>query len=220
MKKLFISVLAFAKHRMRRVGQRNAAALIAASALCFLGICAPARASVVVSLSQLGPDVIANATGTLNLSDLTYFSSGGVDPSIEPKNGFFYIGETPEVFGDAYSGISGPSTFGPGPLINASSGEGGMLGVTFPGLLWVPTGYVTGTPVIATSTFDDTTLAALGVTPGTYIWSWGSGADADSLTLVAEIATPLPATAPLLTSALGILALMGYWRRTRKSIAA
>jgi hypothetical protein len=38
-------------------------------------------------------------------------------------------------------------------------------------------------PLSDISTFDGATLAGLGVTDGTYVWTWGTGADADSFTL-------------------------------------
>jgi len=47
----------------------------------------------------------------------------------------------------------------------------------------VPDGYTSNTRLTTSSTYTGATLASLGVTPGTYVWSWGSGATADSLTL-------------------------------------
>jgi hypothetical protein len=44
-------------------------------------------------------------------------------------------------------------------------------------LLSVPTGYVSGTALSDTAIYSGTTLAALGVTPGTYVWTWGTTAN-------------------------------------------
>ena len=33
-------------------------------------------------------------------------------------------------------------------------------------------------------TFNNTTFASLGVTPGTYVWSWGTGLENQNFTLV------------------------------------
>jgi PEP-CTERM motif len=64
---------------------------------------------------------------------------------------------------------------------------------------------VSGTYLSDTSTWNNTTLAALGVTSGTYTWTWGTGPTADSFTLEAG-PVPEPATCALLGS--GLLGLM------------
>jgi hypothetical protein len=64
--------------------------------------------------------------------------------------------------------------------------------------------------------YYNATFASLGVTPGTYVWTWGTGAD-QSFTL--EIGTaPIPAALPLFATGLGGLGLIG-WRRKRKTVA-
>ncbi len=78
----------------------------------------------------------------------------------------------------------------------------------------VPAGYLSGGPLSDSATYDNTTLASLGVTPGKYVWTWGSGADADSFTLIAG-AVPEPSTWALLLAGFGGLATVAY-RRTRK----
>ena len=68
-------------------------------------------------------------------------------------------------------------------------------------------------------TFDDATIASLGLTPGTYTFTWGSGADAGSF--VIDIATtPLPAALPLFASALGALGFFGLRKKRGLALAA
>jgi len=62
-----------------------------------------------------------------------------------------------------------------------------------------------------------TSAATLGVTPGTYEWTWGTGADQN---FTFEIGTtPIPAALPLFATGLGALGLFG-WRRKRKAALA
>ena len=48
------------------------------------------------------------------------------------------------------------------------------------GAVFVPVGYVSGSSLSDTSTWDNTTVAALGLIPGTYTYTWGSGPTASS----------------------------------------
>jgi len=75
-------------------------------------------------------------------------------------------------------------------------------------------GYVSGNPLSDTSTYNNATFASLGVTPGTYVWTWGTGTHADSFTLqIGPAAVPEPASLTVL--ALG-LAGLGMALRTRR----
>jgi hypothetical protein len=78
-------------------------------------------------------------------------------------------------------------------------------------VLAVPDGYVSGTDFSSSSTFDGLTLAELGVTPCVYTYSWGSGPDADSLTV--NIGVPEPSTLDL--AGIAALASLGRWSRYR-----
>src|SRR5205085_1739397 len=82
---------------------------------------------------------------------------------------------------DFYSGaINGPTSFGSGGGGYASSGSGDMVGMhagLFGTTLIVPKGYVSGNPLSDRATYRATTLANLHVTPGTYVWKWGPGAN-------------------------------------------
>jgi hypothetical protein len=158
---------------------------------------------------------LVNASGTIDLSALSFLSSGDGAGTISPSSGNVLLGPVFVGF-DQYSGISGPSSFGPGlgPEF-PTTGSGGLVGVRGSnGLLRVPSGYSSGDSISAAMTFSNDSLASLGITPGNYVWTWGAGATADSLTFQAgSEAIPAPPTLALL--GLGGL-LLARWRRRPK----
>jgi len=154
----------------------------------------PAQAGYIVTLQQVGPgspDVIATGSGSIDLTGLTIVSRRTpTETDIEPANGGIFTG--PNAFCDVYEGnLSGPTSFGIGSATFTNSGSGDMVGIDKAlNLLAVPTGYVSGTPLSNMATWSGKTLATLGVTPGTYVWTWGAGAN-QNFTLVIPGAGPI-----------------------------
>ena len=152
----------------------------------------PAKAELVMSLQQVGPDVVATANGTVNLSDLTFFSAANSSqPTIMPIVGELTVGFAPVGLGannDLYTGISGPASFGTGDFFEGRvTGTGNLVGLNDAATILVPLGYISGDPLSGTVTFSSTTLNNLGVIPDVYRWTWGTGANADSLVLFAGV---------------------------------
>lgn len=85
-----------------------------------------------------------------------------------------------------FSGLSGPSNWGSSTnQVFATSTTGDVFGI-FGSIsrLALPPGYVSGSALSGTVTLANQTMATLGLTPGTYHYTWGSGANADSLDVV------------------------------------
>ena len=138
-----------------------------------------------VTISQVGPDVVWNGSGSFNLAALTSAGPSNMSGGYSSAAGVWAIGPNASV--DTYSGtISNPGAFGTSS-IGVTSNAGSTFGI-LPGgsgrLLNVPSGYVSNTNISGTSTYANTTIAGAGLTPGTYTWSWGSGANASSLVMV------------------------------------
>jgi hypothetical protein len=77
--------------------------------------------------------------------------------------------------------------------------------------------YISGTSLMDSSTYDNQTFASLGVTPGTYVWTWGSPAADDTFTLDIPTGVPKPSSIALLALPLGLLMLLTARRATRNS---
>ena len=89
--------------------------------------------------------------------------------------GIIQVGST-SVSIDGYTGFTGPTSFGSGDVFFASSGSGDLVGIFgSAGEIIVPLGYVSGAALSDSMTFDNATFASLGLTPGTYEWTWGTG---------------------------------------------
>ena len=170
----------------------------------------PARATFTLDFRQVGPNVVSTGSGTidttgLTLSFYTNVTAGTVDPSIGESIG----GSSGDVI--FYSGASGPTKFGTGGQTVATSGTGASLGVDS-GLLVLPENYVSGSPVANSNTYAMQTLSTLGLTPGTYADTFGSGADADSFVVEVD-AAPEPSSASLMA-----VAAMGFLGRRRRGV--
>src|SRR4030095_3233855 len=136
----------------------------------------PAQAYT-VRLNEVGANVVANGSGAINLTGLGFFQSGPLNSLFNATFGGIRMG-TGGSSADWYTGATGPSTFGSGGQFFPSIGSGDFVGIDGGiGIIFVPLGYVSGGALSSSSTFNNQTFATLGVTPGTYVWSWGQGAN-------------------------------------------
>jgi hypothetical protein len=176
----------------------------------------------VVTIEQVGANVVATGSGEFNLTGLTSSESGSsLTPQVNPQFPHLILSTGSYILYDV-EGVTGPSNFGSGGTTTASSSSGPVVvfGLAVSSDLIVPTGYTSGTVLApSTDTFDSTTLALMGINVGTYEWTWGAAAD-QSFT-IDVVATPVPAAFSLFATGLGGLGLFG-WRRKRKvqSLAA
>jgi PEP-CTERM motif len=194
------------------------ASATAIGAAVLIGLIAPsAEAGYVVDLTQQGPNVVATGSGPIDLSDLTLVDDSGnasSNPEMTPNGGDdpfnmdFLTGPSRSAI-DIYEGLTGPASFGNGTGAGADSGSGDFVGMTGAVQLYVPHGYVSDSPLSDSATYLSQTFSSLGVTPGTYKWAWGDGAN-QNFTLVIGTVVPEPSTwAMMLLGFLG-LGFMGY----------
>jgi hypothetical protein len=160
------------------------------------GFAAPAQAGYTVTLVQQGNNVVASGSGPIDLTGLSFVSTFFNSAFIIPNLGLIYTGpEFPHhPFVDTYTGITGPTSFGSGGESDPSSGSGDLVGIEngvhILRAVFVPHGYVSGTALSDTSTYDNATIASLGVTPGTYEWTWGGGANQNFTLTTAAVPEP------------------------------
>jgi VPDSG-CTERM motif len=149
----------------------------------------PAQAGYIVTLQEVGSNVVATGSGAIDLTGLSFFSpNSGGSGQISPANAFILTGSGQI---DLYTAISGPSSFGAGGFTSASTSSGSAVGISVPGFLFVPLGYTSNTSLSDSSTYNNATFASLGVTPGTSEWTWGMGAD-QNFTLQIVGTAPVP----------------------------
>ena len=143
----------------------------------------PAQAFT-VTLEQVGSDVVATGSGAINLTGLTFFSGDFVVTADQCKlrriltgmlggagHRIHWIHRTDEF---RHRGPSFCQHWQRRP-VGISSGARA---------LFVPLGYVSGAALSDSMTFNNATFASLGVTPGTYVWSWGTGLPNQNFTLM------------------------------------
>lgn len=199
---------------------KNKLLILVAGGVLALCIGSPARASFVMSVTQVGPDVVGVGAGNINLTALVAYlptNGGGLIWPTYPSGGSAIgLGSGIPQSVDSYTGIVGPTTFGSGGLSFASFGSGDVITIApgaGGGYIFLPAGYVSGSSLSDTATWSSVTLAGLGLTEGIYVYSWGNGASADTLTLnIGANSVPEP-------NALSLLGLAGiglFFTRLRK----
>jgi hypothetical protein len=163
--------------RINKITAAGAWAILLSSA----GFSPQASAEVTIDITEvadpaqpLGFDVTATGSGTIDLADLVIVGGDTFSPAIQASIGLVAVGGGTVI--DIYSGSSGPSNFGSGAVFDASSGTGDDFGTCgCGGPIGVPSGYVSGSPLSGSATWDNATFSSLGLTTGIYTWTWGTG---------------------------------------------
>jgi hypothetical protein len=195
---------------------KRLAFLAVVACLCGGALPGTGRAEFIITFSRNGANVDATGSGRLNIAALAFDHSDTGIPFVQGVGALVQLGASGGPLDD-YTGFTGPSSIGPGGPFPASSGTGPLVGIIDAfsvHFVVTPLGYISGTSITSSATWDNATISSLGLTPGTYEWTWGSGATADDLKVVIPSAVPEPASLTLL--GLGAAGLLGYgWRRRR-----
>ncbi len=171
-----------------------------------------AKAAIVLTMQESGSDVLLTSAGTLGPVDQSFVNiiADQLDAAMTPAAASLTVGTGLNLPDNAIrylNVLSGPLSFGPGITSNPTTTTGPIFGFVGVANELAVDGFLAfGNQDITagTSTWSATTLAALGVTPGTYTWTV-SGAmlasgtdDTVVLNIVAPSDVPVPATLPLL----------------------
>lgn len=180
--------------------------LLLAGAMVLAGANA-AKASFVATFSEVGSSVVATGVGSLIvttpfLGQASTYEGGYVFPgSAQLGLGSFGFQRGTEY---AINLLTSFRSFGAGPGAFANAGSGDLvafyhsLGVLF---LVLPPNYVSGSPLSDTSTYLNSSLASLGLTPGTYNYSYGPNVSTVLDTFTVQIgSTSVPISVPEPTS--------------------
>ena len=156
-----------------------------------------------------GPHASGSGSGRIDLTDLTSEGSPGIlAAGIQPNIGFIAVASG---IASGFSGISGPSTFGTGGnFTQPTNFSGDPVTISISEGLGVPDGYTSGSPLSDTSTYVGATFSSLGVTPGTYKWTWGNGANQNFTFVVGAGAIPEPSTWAMMLLGFVGLGFAGY----------
>ncbi len=202
--------------RSTRLGQLALGLLVA-----FAGSAKLQAADLNFLIQQVGADVVTSFTGVVNKSALT--SLGGANGSGKFWGNFFAGGSVLQVGPlsnfTSYSGLNGSGVLGSGSQTVAGINTGDNVGINSNGSntkLFLPVNYVSGSSISGTSTYSGKTLSELGMTVGTYNWSWGSGANAGTAQLNIS-AVPEPSTYALAAIATGVMAAIARRRKAAKA---
>jgi hypothetical protein len=199
---------------MAAFGMRIGGAALAATMAALLSA-QPAQAGYIVTLEQVGSDVVATGGGFIDLTGLTFFNNEAPSAAIFPSIAEIITGPTAPTALDVYQGFSGPQNFGGGSLlIFANSGSGDSVAVDArDNLLAVPHGYVSDSALSDISTYSGQTFSSLGVTPGTYEWTWGTGPNQNFTLIIGEV--PEPSTWAMMLLGFAGLGYVGYRRSSK-----
>lgn len=152
-----------------------------------VSVCA-AHATVRVTIEEVGSDVVVSHTGTIDLAAAT--SSSPLTSAIQsgvygPTYPLIVSGGLGNVDANQYdvdiTAFPDSMIAGVG-FSNADSGTGGLFGISQQdGSIYLPNGYVSGATITGTSTFNETTIADIGLTEGAFKATFSNGSNTENI---------------------------------------
>jgi len=189
--------------------KRFVAALMMLSGLLVAG---GANATYTFTFTESGGNVVATGSGTLNITGLVLNAIVGGNGYIWPFQSSVVSSDLNNNPMDRYSAnLTGP-TLGSAGITAKTSNTGDGVGFwKDSGLLFVPQNYVSGAQLTSSQTWNGATLALLGLTVGTYTFSYGTAPNNDSFVVIVGN-SPTPAAVPSLSEwaqlMLGLMVMM------------
>jgi len=182
-----------------------------------LVIPAAARADLTIDITQSGGNVVATATGTIDVSSLRFDGNESIGVFMDPGAAWFITSPESVPTMSVYSAITGPTSWGSGTAVNPTTAIGdtfGFYGAV--GYFYLPYGAGTVESISSTDTWMGATFTSLGLDPGTYKYTWGSGTPGESITVqIGPTASAVPEPATIWFAAIGAAAFGLHARFTR-----
>lgn len=156
-----------------------------------------ANAAVIVTVQEVGQNVIFESTGSLDITGLTPIDPSNTLGFVRGTEGFVFGERSVDTVVDVYLATSVPTAFGgteftgPDSFVATSPPDSAFGALIGPPTIRLPLGYTSGTPLIFEMAFFDQSLATLELFPGTYVWTLEND---DTVTL--QISDPVEVTAP------------------------
>jgi hypothetical protein len=187
-------------------------ALVSAIAAAAFSFAVPAHSAIIIDLNEIGSNVVATGSGSIDLTGLIPDQNSFVFPAVNGSSASVAVGFGG--FSTFYSGLFGPALFGSGSggVTFASAGSGQNFGLGFGPLLIVPLGYGSGGPLFGGAIWLGQSYASLGLTPGQYVFT----APQDTVTInirAVDAAVPEPSTWAMMLLGFGAI---GFAFRHRK----
>ncbi len=212
---------------MKLITQTTRAFLLTlVSALTLVWGSTSSQAAVVITIAQVGPDVVVTTTGTLDTTGFTIFGGGGSNQATLSAS-VIRLGYAASVTDFTPGvGVSGPSTnfsFISGSTNVATTAANGDVFAFFPSggsaTIVLPENYASNSPLSNTIVWTNTTLAGpnpaglniTGLVPNDYVWTLANG---DTITI-----SVIPEPSRGLLALLGVGAIVLRRRRTQPAKA-
>ena len=171
-----------------------------------------ARAAFTFTIEESSGNVQITGSGTFDLGSVTPVMGGSIGSARIAPSFPLLVGAGSPSNTIAFN-VSGPSSWGSGGQSSDSTDSGDFV-ATDGGTIYLPATYVSGAPLSDTSTYLGQSFASLGLNPGIYTYTWGSGQHADSLTVAV-----VPEPSSLLLFVVGGMIILIIPRRFRRSRA-
>jgi len=133
------------------------------------------HASVIIDVREVGSDVVATATGTLDLSGRSPVYGKSIYGRFSSLSGGdrVSIGSSTSVSGSGYTGLSATTFEFASKSTAATSGSGLIFELDqATDVVYVPSGSTGVLTINSSSTWSGYSISSLGLIPGTYQWDW------------------------------------------------